>query len=76
MIQMLALNARGRVGFYSGDVTRIQEEAHTLQPTVLFTVPRILARIRQRVYQSVSGSKFKAHLLQTAIKQKLKSVDK
>lgn len=73
---MLALNARGRIGFYSGDVTKLQEEACTLQPTILIAVPRVFSRIRQRIYQKVAGSRIKAHLLNTAINQKLKSIDR
>ncbi|CDS39556.1 long chain fatty acid coenzyme A ligase 1 [Echinococcus multilocularis] len=73
---MLALNARGRIGFYSGDIVKLQEDAHTLQPTILIAVPRVLARIRQRIYQQVADSRLKTRLIETAINQKLKSVDK
>ncbi|VDM16424.1 unnamed protein product [Hydatigera taeniaeformis] len=73
---MLALNAHGRIGFYSGDITMLQEDARTLQPTILIAVPRVLARIRQRIYQKVAGSRLKARLIETAINRKLKSVDK
>ena len=76
MVKILALRARGRIGFFSGDVSKIQEEAHTLKPTVLFSVPRVLARIRQRIYQAVVGSKLKEYFLDMAINRKLKSVDK
>eukprot|EP00108_Taenia_solium_P003835 TsM_001230000 transcript=TsM_001230000 gene=TsM_001230000 len=73
---MLVLNARGRIGFYSGDITKLQEDAHTLQPTILIAVPRVLARIRQRIYQKVADSRLKTRLIETAVNRKLKSVDK
>ena len=73
---MIALNARGGIGFYSGDASKLQEEAYTLQPTVLISVPRVLARIRQLIYQKVADSRLKKYLLNVAINKKLKSVDK
>ena len=73
---MVALNARGIIGFYSGDVTKLQEELYTLQPTILFAVPRVLARIRQGIYEKVGASKFKVRLLNTAVNHKQKSVNR
>lgn len=73
---MFALYARGRIGFYSGDKTKLQEEAHTLRPTVFNAVPRVLQDILHSTYQNITNSKFKTYLLQTAIKQKLKSVNR
>nr|CDS33499.1 transformer 2 protein [Hymenolepis microstoma] len=73
---MLALNARGRIGFYSGEVTSLQADAHTLQPTIFIAVPRVLARIRQGIFNKVSTSKLKTSLIKTAVNRKLKSVDK
>jgi len=75
-IVLLALNARGRVGFFAGDLTQLQMDAYTLQPTVFIAVPRVLARIKQKINRSVSGSRLKGYLLKTAIQQKLKVVDK
>lgn len=72
----MALNARGRIGFYSGDITKLQEDAQALQPTVLIAVPRVLERIRRAIYQQVEGSKFKTNLIKMAVNRKLKSVDK
>lgn len=73
---MVALNGQGRIGFYCGNVSKLREEACTLQPTIFYTVPRLLARIRQGVFQKVAESRFKTALLNRAIKQKLKSVNK
>ncbi len=73
---MMALNARGRIGFYSGDISQLQQDAYSLQPTVLIAVPRVLARIRQRIFSQVSDSRFKTSLMNTAIRRKLKVVDK
>ena len=73
---MLAINARGSIGFYSGDTSKLEDEASTLRPTIFFAVPRIFQRIRQRTYQSASGSDTNQRLLETAISEKLKSVNK
>lgn len=73
---MLALTARGRIGFYAGDLTKLQQEAYRLQMTILIAVPRVLARIRQSVFAQISQSRFKTSLMQTAIKRKLKVIDK
>lgn len=73
---MLVLSGRGRIGFYAGDLTQLQQDAFMLQPTLFIAVPRVLARIKQKVYRQVSGSKFKLSLLNTAINRKLKEVDR
>ncbi|VDK40836.1 unnamed protein product [Dibothriocephalus latus] len=74
--QVLALSCRGRIGFFAGDLTQLQQDAFMLQPTLFIAVPRVLARIKQKVYRQVSGSKFKLSLLNTAINRKLKQVDR
>lgn len=71
---MLALGARGKVGFYSGDITKFQEEMFTLRPTILFAVPRVLARIQQVVYKKVAESELKTKLVKMAIRHKLRTV--
>nr|VZI06617.1 unnamed protein product [Spirometra erinaceieuropaei] len=73
---MLVLSGRGRIGFFAGDLTQLQQDAFILQPTLFIAVPRVLARIKQKVYRQVSGSKFKLSLLNTAINRKLKEVDR
>ncbi|VUZ56112.1 unnamed protein product [Hymenolepis diminuta] len=73
---MLALNARGRIGFYSGEITSLQADAHTLEPTILIAVPRVLARIRQGIFNKVATSKLKTSLIKTAVNRKLKAVDR
>uniref|UniRef100_A0A5K3G130 Helicase ATP-binding domain-containing protein n=1 Tax=Mesocestoides corti TaxID=53468 RepID=A0A5K3G130_MESCO len=70
------LNARGRIGFYSGDITKLQADCFTLQPTVLIAVPRVFARIRQGIFEQVASSRFKTSLIKTAVRRKLKLVDK
>ncbi|KAM3175246.1 hypothetical protein ACTXT7_008895 [Hymenolepis weldensis] len=73
---MLALGARGKVGFYCGDITKFQEEMFTLRPTVLFAVPRVLARIQQVVYKKVAESELKTKLVKLAIRHKLRTIRK
>lgn len=73
---MLALNARGGIGFYSGEITSLQADAHTLQPTILIAVPRVLARIREAIFKRVADSRLKTSLIKTAVNRKLKTVDK
>nr|CDS33500.1 long chain fatty acid coenzyme A ligase 5 [Hymenolepis microstoma] len=71
---MLALSARGKVGFSSGDIKNFQEDMLALQPTILFTVPSVLTWIQKIVYKEVDESKLKTALLEVAIKQKLEMV--
>ncbi|KAM7542178.1 hypothetical protein Aperf_G00000007185 [Anoplocephala perfoliata] len=73
---VLALNARGRIGFYGGDVTKLQADAQALQPTIFIAVPRVLERIRRAIYQQVENSRFKTNLIKMAVNRKLKSVDR
>lgn len=46
----------GSVGFYQGDITQLTDDAAALQPTVFFTVPRLLNRIHDKVLAGVAQS--------------------
>jgi long-chain acyl-CoA synthetase len=66
--QYRTLLMKGRVGFYSGDVTRLFEDIRTLKPTSFATVPRVLNRIydiiksKFELQSGLNGSLFKVAL--------------
>ncbi|XP_055346277.1 long-chain-fatty-acid--CoA ligase 5-like isoform X2 [Paramacrobiotus metropolitanus] len=53
----------GRVGFYSGDIRKINEDMQALKPTCVVVVPRLLNRIFSAVTGKVKGSWTKHALL-------------
>ncbi|KAL7058624.1 hypothetical protein AAHC03_013158 [Spirometra sp. Aus1] len=65
-----------RIGYYSGNIMALREDMQALKPTVFTAVPRILYRIYDAVNARVSKSKFKRYLLDLAIREKLKCLDK
>lgn len=61
-----------RVGFYSGDVTRILDDMKVLKPTVLAIVPRILNKIYADIQNQFEGSDPKSRKkIEQAVKFKL-----
>nr|VZI37502.1 unnamed protein product [Spirometra erinaceieuropaei] len=65
-----------RIGYYSGNIMALREDMQALKPTVFTAVPRILYRIYDAANARVSKSKFKRYLLDLAIREKLKCLDK
>jgi len=51
----LVLKSAGAVGFFSGDVARITEDAKALGPTVFSTVPRIVKRLVGEIQADIRG---------------------
>ncbi|KAI8323245.1 acetyl-CoA synthetase-like protein [Martensiomyces pterosporus] len=64
------------VGFYSGDIQRILEDAQVLRPTVMVGVPRLLNRIYDRISAAtIHAPGLSGVIARTAIGQKLKKLD-
>ncbi|KAL5969850.1 Long-chain-fatty-acid--CoA ligase 1 [Taenia solium] len=65
-----------RIGFYSGNITTVSEDLRMLRPTIFTSVPRLLCRIYDNVYERICKSTFKQFLLKFALKEKCHQVDK
>ncbi|KAL5107226.1 Long-chain-fatty-acid--CoA ligase 1 [Taenia crassiceps] len=65
-----------RIGFYSGNIMTINEDFRMLRPTIFTSVPRLLCRIYDNVYERICKSTFKQFLLKFALKEKCHKVDK
>ena len=57
----------GKVGFYSGDIRKLNEDMQALQPTCAAVVPRLLNRINDTVHNKVKGSWLKQNILNVAV---------
>ncbi|KAM7533296.1 hypothetical protein Aperf_G00000124682 [Anoplocephala perfoliata] len=66
----------GRIGFYSGNIATLSDDMVALRPTIFLTVPRLLCRIFDTIYQKAAKSPFKQSLLNYAVKEKCRQVDK
>ncbi|KAI8323929.1 acetyl-CoA synthetase-like protein [Martensiomyces pterosporus] len=65
-----------RVGFYSGDIMRIAEDAQILHPTIMTGVPRLFNYVYDRISASTVNSPGLAGLVsRTAIGQKLQRLE-
>ncbi|XP_046560296.1 long-chain-fatty-acid--CoA ligase 1-like [Haliotis rubra] len=73
-MQMVMLHGGGYIGFYSGDVALLINDMQTLKPTIFPTVPRLLNKLRDKVYASVKNSTIKSCLLHWAVSSKLSEV--
>ncbi|KAJ2833204.1 medium-chain fatty acid-CoA ligase faa2 [Coemansia furcata] len=66
----------GSVGFYSGDVLNIADDAQALRPTVLAGVPRLFNRIYDRIVAAtIHAPGLRGVITRTAIKQKLERLE-
>lgn len=50
IIELLALNLGGAIGYFTADPLRLMEDAQVLKPTGLPGVPRVFNRIYQAIY--------------------------
>ncbi|KXN74894.1 acetyl-CoA synthetase-like protein [Conidiobolus coronatus NRRL 28638] len=53
-VQYQNLWCGAKVGFYSGDLSRLMEDAQLVKPTLFPTIPRILNRIKDTIIQNYS----------------------
>ncbi|VDM28171.1 unnamed protein product [Hydatigera taeniaeformis] len=65
-----------RIGFYSGNIATVSEDLRALRPTIFTSVPRLLCRIYDNVYERICKSTFKQFVLKCALKEKCHKVDK
>jgi long-chain acyl-CoA synthetase len=75
ILEAYILRAGAAIGYFSGDVTRIIEDAQILQPTVFPGVPRIFNRIASLLKASIDGPGLKGKLLRTAVAAKIANHD-
>ncbi|ORX67289.1 acetyl-CoA synthetase-like protein [Linderina pennispora] len=74
-INYVGLLGGGAVGYYSGDVLRIAEDAQALQPTIMIGVPRLFNRIYDRITAAtIYAPGIAGMIARTAISQKLKKL--
>lgn len=57
----------GKVGFFSGDIRKINEDMQALKPTGLVVVPRLLNRIFSAVTGKAKGSWIKTTMLNLGV---------
>ncbi|KAM7541906.1 hypothetical protein Aperf_G00000011121 [Anoplocephala perfoliata] len=62
------------VGFYGGDLRRLNDDILALRPTLFVAVPRVLQRLYGTVQAAVANSAFKKWLLKTAVNAKMRYV--
>ncbi|KAM7541897.1 hypothetical protein Aperf_G00000011781 [Anoplocephala perfoliata] len=74
--EMYVTHIGARIGYYSGNIATISEDMKVLKPTLFSTVPRLLCRIFDTIYQKAAKSPFKQFLLNYALKEKCHQVDK
>ncbi|XP_041363216.1 long-chain-fatty-acid--CoA ligase 5-like [Gigantopelta aegis] len=70
-VQTAIFMTGGHVGFFSGDIKLLLGDLQMLKPTLFATVPRLLNRIRDKVYSGVSSSGIKKFLLDLAVSRKM-----
>ncbi|KAJ1814715.1 medium-chain fatty acid-CoA ligase faa2 [Coemansia sp. RSA 2598] len=72
----VGLVSGGCVGFYSGDVLAIAEDAQALRPTVMSGVPRLYNRIYDRIAAAtIYAPGLSGVIARTAIRQKLERLE-
>ncbi|KAJ2727013.1 medium-chain fatty acid-CoA ligase faa2 [Coemansia sp. Benny D115] len=65
-----------RMGFFSGDLSRISEDAQSLRPTVMAGVPHLFNDIYHRVTAAtIYASGINGAMARTAVKQKLQRLE-
>eukprot|EP01055_Gregarina_sp_Pseudo9_P003850 Gregarina_sp_Pseudo_9__3849@NODE_39_length_5284_cov_104_254719_g36_i0_p1_GENE_NODE_39_length_5284_cov_104_254719_g36_i0NODE_39_length_5284_cov_104_254719_g36_i0_p1_ORF_typecomplete_len672_score109_31AMPbinding/PF00501_28/2_2e68_NODE_39_length_5284_cov_104_254719_g36_i031955210 len=68
------------IGVYSGDIKRLVEDIQTLRPSLLFTVPRVINKIHDKITMSVAEKPFAAQIvfrrgLEAKVRQKHRTGD-
>jgi long-chain acyl-CoA synthetase len=75
IIEAYALRDGAAIGYFSGDVLRLIEDAQIIKPTVFPGVPRVFNRIAGQILAQADGPGLKGKLLRTAINAKLANHD-
>ncbi|XP_030835502.1 long-chain-fatty-acid--CoA ligase 5 [Strongylocentrotus purpuratus] len=65
-----------QVGFFSGDILKLIDDAQELKPTIFAAVPRLYNRLFDRIRTTVdSGSTIKKAIFNHALNQKMKDLE-
>ncbi|KAL0246483.1 hypothetical protein GEMRC1_007695 [Eukaryota sp. GEM-RC1] len=65
----------GRLAFFSQDLTRLVDDIQHCNPTLLCLVPRVLAKLKDKIYSAVeSGSSLKKSIFHRAYNVKLQKL--
>jgi long-chain acyl-CoA synthetase len=67
LMQMALYIEGGKIGFYSGDIKKLNEDMKALKPTCAVVVPRLLNRIYDSVTGKVKGSWLKESILNVGV---------
>ncbi|RTG84700.1 long-chain acyl-CoA synthetase [Schistosoma bovis] len=71
-LQAAAVFCGGQIGFLTGAITGLLDDAQALKPTVLPAVPRVLSRIYERYQNALGNSFLKRYLYEYTLKRNLK----
>lgn len=67
-VEIILTHLGVRIGYYSGDITRLVEDIQSLRPTVFFGVPRVYTRMLDKI---LSGVKEKSGVVQWLFRKAL-----
>jgi long-chain acyl-CoA synthetase len=74
-IQMYLYYKGGKIGLYSGDMTKIKEDLALLRPTFFASVPRMLNKFYDALYDRMSKTTgFKGYVAKRAMSKKLSAI--
>lgn len=75
-LQAAAVFCGGQIGFLTGAITGLLDDAQALKPTVLPAVPRVLSRIYERYQNALGNSFLKRYLYEYTLKRNLKILNR
>lgn len=75
ILEAFALRMGAAIGYFSGDVARLIEDAQVLKPTVFPGVPRVFNRIAAQIQGQLDAPGLKGKLLRTAVAAKIANHD-
>jgi long-chain acyl-CoA synthetase len=76
VLECLITRLGGAIGYFSGDVLRLMEDAQVLKPEIFPGVPRVFNRIAAQIQAQADGPGLKGKLLTTALNAKIDWHDK
>ncbi|CEH15053.1 Long-chain acyl-CoA synthetases (AMP-forming) [Ceraceosorus bombacis] len=71
ILEALVTRNGGSIGYFSGDVLRLTEDAQVLQPSFFPGVPRVFNRIAAQIQAQADGGGLKGKLLTAALNAKI-----
>ncbi|KAH7107805.1 long-chain-fatty-acid-CoA ligase [Auriculariales sp. MPI-PUGE-AT-0066] len=73
IIELLAISAGGRIGYFGGDTLQLMDDIQILKPDYMPSVPRVLNKIYAGIMAQTKAPGLKGALLRQAIKSKLEN---